>query len=233
MRKSYGFTLVELAIVMTIIGLLIGGVLKGQELLQNARLTSAASKMKSYSAAVLTFRDVYKALPGDIITPANWIQNCTTSPCNITGNGNGIIGGENAFNSDENATFWLHLAKAGLISGINTSATWASGTYFLNLPATDIGGSLAIINYNQINAWFPEGLYNHNFHGMLPTANGGSYGPHTPTNVMAKYDLKVDDGRPWVGDVTIIWSGCGIAQGATVYDPNNVTMCYGGFRAGF
>ena len=64
-----GFTLVELAIVMIIIGLLIAGVLKGQELIGNARVTSTVAQIKAIDAATSTFKDTYAALPGDMTTP--------------------------------------------------------------------------------------------------------------------------------------------------------------------
>ncbi|MCB9991587.1 MAG: prepilin-type N-terminal cleavage/methylation domain-containing protein [Rhodospirillales bacterium] len=63
-KRQAGFTLVELAVVMIIIGLLIGGVLKGQELIANAQITGTASAVKSIDAATTTFRDTYAALPG-------------------------------------------------------------------------------------------------------------------------------------------------------------------------
>ena len=64
-----GFTLVELAIVMIIIGLLIAGVLKGQELIANARVTSTVAQIKAIDAATSTFKDTYQALPGILRTP--------------------------------------------------------------------------------------------------------------------------------------------------------------------
>jgi prepilin-type N-terminal cleavage/methylation domain-containing protein len=69
MRAQAGFTLVELAIVMIIIGLLIAGVLKGQALIQNAQVTATVAQTKAIEATTTTFRDTYNALPGDITTP--------------------------------------------------------------------------------------------------------------------------------------------------------------------
>ncbi len=125
MMSQRAFTLVELAIVITIIGLLIGGVLKGQELLDNARMTALHRDLQSYKAGIVTFRDIYKALPGDMRNPDAYIQGCSSSPCNIAGDGNGRIGPDSGFDN-ENNTFWLHLARAGLVSGINLNATWGT-----------------------------------------------------------------------------------------------------------
>ena len=226
MKAMRGFTLVELAIVMTIIGLLIGGVLKGQELLENSRMTSAAAQIKSIAAAALTFRDVYKALPGDIITPANFIQNCTAAPCNVSGDGNGLIGPTNTNWGDENNAFYLHLAKAGLLSGIDPNSNWAAGTRFAaSYPAFPIGGQLTIF-YSSVaaNATYPDGVNGHYYYPQMATGGGTSAAAILAHNKIAKLDLKIDDARPYQGDVLAI-SNCGLANGATAYDPNNVTLC--------
>ncbi len=68
-QSERGFTLVELAIVMIIIGLLIGGILKGQELINNARVSSTAAQAKAIESGISTFRDKYAGLPGDLANP--------------------------------------------------------------------------------------------------------------------------------------------------------------------
>ena len=71
-----GFTLVEISIVMIIIGLLIGGILKGQELVKSAEVSRAVTELKSMQAAIETFRSEYRAFPGDMqhnrVCDANW-----------------------------------------------------------------------------------------------------------------------------------------------------------------
>src|SRR6516164_11396797 len=65
MRRQAGFTLVEIAIVLVIIGLLLGGVLKGQELIESAKVKNIGQDFRAISIAVLTYQDKYRALPGD------------------------------------------------------------------------------------------------------------------------------------------------------------------------
>src|SRR5689334_17885827 len=91
LRSEAGFTLVELAIVMIIIGLLIAGVLKGQALIGNARVTSTVAQIKAIDAAVSTFKDTYAGLPGDLLSANTKVPNCAALPCNAGGDGNGRL----------------------------------------------------------------------------------------------------------------------------------------------
>lgn len=237
MINKRAFTLVELAIVMTIIGLLIGGVLKGQELLENARMTSAHSLIKATETAVVTFRDIYKALPGDILNPANVIQNCTAAPCNISGDQNGIIGVISSWGvSDENHNFWVHMARAGLISGINPNSTWTPATWFdatAPVPKFPIGGREQIV-YLSNAGWAPPFMSTnghadkHYFHGLTENTTGGAV---LHSNLM-KFDLKFDDGRPNTGDIFLHPSYARAADGVS-YNPNSSELIPPMIKSGF
>src|SRR5215831_4773158 len=85
-RYNRGFTLIEIAIVLVIIGLLLGGVLKGQELITGARVRNLISQQDGIKAAFFGFQDRYRALPGDY--PA---ASTNIAGVNIVGNGNGRI----------------------------------------------------------------------------------------------------------------------------------------------
>ena len=63
--RQSGFTLVEIAIVLVIIGLLLGGVLKGQELINSAKIKNLINDLNGLSTAVYAYQDRYRALPGD------------------------------------------------------------------------------------------------------------------------------------------------------------------------
>src|SRR5512142_2289648 len=88
MPKQQGFTLIEIAIVLVIIGLLLGGVLKGQELITSARVRNLISHQDGIKAAYLGFVDRYRALPGDYALATTNITGVSTAACS-GGNGNG------------------------------------------------------------------------------------------------------------------------------------------------
>src|SRR5688572_4707505 len=90
-NRQKGFTLIEIAIVLVIIGLLLGGVLKGQELITGARVRNLIAQQDGIKAAYFGFLDRYRALPGDYAQAQANIPNiAAANPCGATpGNGNG------------------------------------------------------------------------------------------------------------------------------------------------
>ncbi len=76
-RNANGFTLIEIAIVLVIIGLLLGGVLKGQELITGARVRNLISQQDGIKAAFFGFQDRYRALPGDYAAASTNINGVT------------------------------------------------------------------------------------------------------------------------------------------------------------
>ena len=105
MKKQAGFTLIEIAIVLVIIGLLLGGVLKGQEMITNSKIKRTSNDYNGVAAAVYSYLDRYSALPGDDVNAAGrWGLGA--------GDGDGVI--ENAA---ERALVWSHLRASGLIAG--------------------------------------------------------------------------------------------------------------------
>ncbi|MEQ9023070.1 MAG: prepilin-type N-terminal cleavage/methylation domain-containing protein, partial [Pseudomonadales bacterium] len=64
-RSQAGFTLIEIAVVLVIIGLLLGGVLQGQQLIENSRVKSATNDFNGIAAAAFSYQDRYGRLPGD------------------------------------------------------------------------------------------------------------------------------------------------------------------------
>ena len=208
-----GFTLVELAIVMIIIGILIGGVLKGQELINNAQVQATVAQLKGIDAAVATFRDMYSGMPGDIRNPSDRIPNCSNS-CNFTrADGNGRIGGEPgaAYSSiaNENGAAWAQLSAADVITGVNPDApTGTAPSPGDTIPEGEIGGGLQVGFSQRGNL---VGLTS----GGAGNARGGHYvlldgsgdqqaSPATASmtpNQAERIDAKLDDGRPNAGAI--------------------------------
>ena len=116
--KQQGFTLVEIAIVLVIIGLLLGGVLKGQEMIKSAKVKSQMQQVDGISAAFNTYQDKYGALPGD---DANAASNTGVAVTN--GDGSGAY---SAVEGDQR--IWEHLEAANLLAGY----TPATNGRFLN-----------------------------------------------------------------------------------------------------
>ena len=113
--KQQGFTLVEIAIVLVIIGLLLGGILKGQEMITQAKIKNVIADMSGVSAAMYGYQDRYRALPGD---DKNAAGRWTGSPAPGTGTtGNGVIEGKWTAAATEAIIFWDHLRRAGFVSG--------------------------------------------------------------------------------------------------------------------
>jgi prepilin-type N-terminal cleavage/methylation domain-containing protein len=112
--QQSGFTLVEIAIVLVIIGLLLGGVLKGQELINSAKSKAVISDFRNTATMIAAYQDRFRALPGDDLAATTHVGATTTN-----GDNDGLI--EGVWNSttaaDETAKVWQHLRLANLASG--------------------------------------------------------------------------------------------------------------------
>ena len=227
-QKEQGFTLVELAIVMIIIGLLIGGVLKGQQLIENAKVNSAISTLKGFHAAQIMFRDTYGGLPGDLTSAESRLKGCTPANDCAPGNGNSIVGREFTdfgpggtipdFNTggvgspnQENTQYWKHLALAGLITGVNSGADTSDPvlgpTWGETNPASSVSGGGYTIAYWNYTEGASTNLIIVNGHAFFLTrevdgfaATTKGLGVVTPKGA-ARIDRKLDDGLPYSGDI--------------------------------
>ena len=148
LNKQKGFTLVEIAIVLVIVGLLIGGVLKGQEMITNAKLKRIESDNAGIAAAMFSYQDRYLQLPGDDSNADTRFDLYTAST--QSGGGDGIIGGNwtPAATTDESAMFWMHLRAAGLVPGGGLDTTQPSNAYGGLIGIRD--GSLGIAGHVTI-----------------------------------------------------------------------------------
>jgi prepilin-type N-terminal cleavage/methylation domain-containing protein len=181
--KQHGFTLIEIAIVLVIIGLLLGGILKGQELITNARVRNLISQQDGIKAAFFGFQDRYRALPGDYTLATTNIPNVSTAAA--CGNGNGNGNGQVATVNAENILAWDHLSKAGFITGSFTCAgTTESPTSAPTNPYT---------RYFQL-------VFDNVYADPTPTPRHNvKTGNLIPSDILAEVDRKVDDGNAQSG----------------------------------
>jgi len=186
MRKQSGFTLIEIAIVMVIIGLLLGGVLKGQELIASARVRNIISQQDGIKVAYFGFQDRFRAIPGDY-PGAQANANIPNVGATLGGNGNGLLEESNSAGAKEATLAWMHLSHAGFITGNYTMAAMGDAPAATNTPTNPYNALLQIAHDLKYAIVAGD-----------PTATqrlSVKTGNQVSVAVMAEIDRKVDDGN--------------------------------------
>lgn len=240
LEQQKGFTLVELAIVLTIIGLLIGGILKGQQLITNARVTSQIAQINAYKAATTTFTDTYTGLPGDLATASTRIPGCgagNTNNC-ASGAGAGIVGAAGTAPaatviSTANSWYWVHMALANLIIGVTPSSTTIIGGQTPYAKINPNAGIVVTQLASVAGAAAPvfSGLYatitmSNTAGAMTGSGLGAGLNAMTP-NQAANIDRKMDDGQSQTGGVIAFGpaTDCAVATGSGYIESVTTSDC--------
>lgn len=223
--RNQGFTLVEMGIVLAILGLLLGGILAGQNLIRASQVASVPKEIARYNSAITIFKDEYGQLPGDFdkatrvwgaeagavgtgnTTACDTIAysasaNFDTPTCN--GNGDGLV----AASWRESFRAWEHLANAGLVEGRYSGMTHHAsdnswGIAGINIPPSkadsDVGYLLTYIAPQDGTTTVFAGEYGNTWR------YGAQNGMDELVSITAaeawNIDKKMDDGRPGKGSV--------------------------------
>jgi prepilin-type N-terminal cleavage/methylation domain-containing protein len=207
-RRQSGFTLIEIAIVLVIIGLLLGGILKGQELINSARVKSLATDFRNIPVFIYGYQDKFRALPGDDSAVVAHVGGTLATTGSTPGNG--TIDG--AWDSDttthESFLFWQHIRLAGLAPG---STNTAASDYE---PLNAVGGRVGIQSTKpftsmNIGTWF-----------ICSGAITGKFAK--------QLDSQLDDGDTDAGSMQAgaTANGSGAADGA-LNDATTYSVCMG------
>ena len=213
MDDKQGFTLVELAIVLVIIGLIVGGVLVGQDMIKAAEVRGTVGQVEKYNAAVNTFRTKYAGLPGDLLSTkaANYGMVARTGT-DGHGDGDGLL--EVCGSSSPNAgcevlLFWRDLSFANMVDGNFTTATddfanggnpIATNEVPLFFPAAKLGRG------NYFTVLSDTGANYYELIGIVSTDDAGAYtlSANLTPNEALNIDIKMDDGAPGRGSVQAV-----------------------------
>lgn len=200
MHRPAGFTLVEIAVVLIIVGLMLGGVLKGQELINSAKVKSLANDFRQVPLFLYGYQDKFRKVPGDDAAAVGNVG----APAGHAGNGDGMLGGNwnDKSNSSEAVLFWEHVRLANLASGPTDFASATDNAS--SLPTNGEGGRIGVQGRPPI-----AGLK-----GMYFVCSTGIAG-----RLARQLDLAIDDGDATRGAMMAV-AATTTTIGSTAATPN-------------
>lgn len=211
MRKQSGFTLIEIAIVLVIIGLLLGGILKGQELINSAKVKSLAQDFRTVPVYIYGYQDKFRALPGDDNNVTTHISGATAATNGTQGNG--IVEGNwnTGTDGDESCVFWQHVRLAGLAPG-PTAVSCAAGNNYQ--PRNSEGGLIGVQSAPSVPITGLRGTY--------VMCSGGILG-----KFVKQLDSTMDDSQTNTGSMMATDTASSPAPVATasINDASTYTVC--------
>ena len=220
-----GFTMVELAVALAIIGLFLGVILRMNELIYIAQVRRTVSDVNAVTAAVKGFQDKYGGVPGDFGLAYQQIQGCEPGNANfcVSGDSDSMIGcvapncsfTNSGWNRDqtgstapqvETTMFWKHLALSRFIKGVNPSANPDAPQWGETHPAAPMNGGFQVFTDTR-TAGSSISIRGQTQLRSGPTPGGTLFSVRDPANdgrfmtgKQARYiDEKYDDGKPGAG----------------------------------
>ncbi len=199
-----GFTLIEIAIVLVIIGLLLGGVLKGQELITSARVRNLIAQQDGIKAAFFGFQDRFRSMPGDYASASTTLK-CPSGTTCLNGNGNGIIESAAAgtgVEAHEEILVWMHMSSAGFLNGSYQMTAGEATPTEINSPRNP---------YNIYLRFMHDSDYYDTASPPIVKLNLKT-GSQIPVEIIAEVDRKIDDGHAQRGSFRFsTYNGTGAA----------------------
>lgn len=194
-KRQSGFTLVEIAIVLVIIGLLLGGVLKGQELINSAKVKNLANDFRNIATFVYAYQDKFRALPGDDGAADTHVSNGTvaTTPAGTLKNGRINGDWDSKIKTDESALFWQHVRLAGLASGTPTMGDLSLADAYV--PKNADGGRIGVTGDNVFGVTGTATPWTANFFVCSSNIQG---------RFARQIDTTIDDGNTQTGSVRVL-----------------------------
>lgn len=225
-KNNIGFTLIELSIVLVIIGLVVGGVMVGRDLIEAASIRKIGSELQSISVSVNTFRIKYDCLPGDCQN-ATQVFGVNSSGCPVgggltgtcDGNGDGFINAFSVVGNVEHLYAWQQLSLANLItwsfsgSDIGGGTGWQYLDVGRNLPASSFNNEIGYVFYSVRTS--AAGSYKKTIEigANIPVGANGDVLCGAGLNAIqaASLDIKFDDGLPESGKIFAVSGGSTIS----------------------
>ena len=198
-RNQSGFTLIEIAIVLVVIGLMMGGVLKGQSMIDNAKVKALSNEFGSIQSMVNAYQDKFRALPGDDNAATTHLTGATQATAAGTGtlDTGTWVGATAPDTGNKSSLFWQHVRLAGLAIGASTSGEANNA----------LGGKLGVTT----NA----------AHVNIPATVGGAFtacSSAIPGKIAKPLDIMMDDGKPDSGAMVAAKETSGAIVAATAAD---------------
>jgi len=199
--QSAGFTLVELAIVLVVIGLIVAGILTGQDLIAQARLRSVTGEIQQYTASISNFRGKYLARPGDFDNAFSfWGADCAAAAATCNGDGDGQIERTSGANEFEWLRAWQHLSLAEMIPDSVTGVIGTGIQAGVNVPESAISRNNAGYQVYFNNAASPfNAAYGRT--GTVIHLAGGAEAAAVSSYEAWSIDDKIDDSEPESGNI--------------------------------